>query len=111
MTTTIYKAAHGGWAAESTHHLAPGRQLFMLTMKRSSGELVTTARTERSDAPGVSTFQPYGTGADLSLIVCRSNRRATQHAAAEQHAAALESLGDLTAQAIAHIRKVEQFEG
>lgn len=104
MTMKIYQAAHGGWAAESTHHLAPGRHLFILTMKRSSGELVTTARTETSTAPGVSTFQPFGAGADFSIIVNRSEKRATQQAAAAQHAAALQSLDDLKAAALAHLQ-------
>ena len=94
MQSRLYKSAHGGWACETIEPMEGGKNLRITTMKRYSGRLCTTARAEKIEPSGMSTFQPFK---DFSRTLIETDTRATARAVEAQHRAALMNINSVIA--------------
>ncbi len=91
-----YKSIRG-WEAKSEFPLPENKVLVFLTMKRSSGALVTTARVNKIEGQ----FQ-VSAMSDFSYNVLSTTLRASEKAVGEQHAAALRKKDEI-------LEKVDAF--
>lgn len=92
--TTATKTCHG-WACESLFPVRDNVRLRVLTMRRFSGQITTSAnieRLERADMPNAWTFAPFS---DFKRTLAESDERATKGAIERQHRAALAQIPSL----------------
>lgn len=83
MTTKIYKHHYGyGWVAESSIDIEGGRAIRFFTMKRSSGNLVTTVTVGTADENSFSfvMFQDFN-----KIIIQTRPSRVTAKVVEQQH--------------------------
>ena len=81
--TTVQKDMRGSWMAEDFVPLDATRQLNVVTMKRSCGSIVTTARAVVKEG-NTTTFIPFDDYRDTlitSPLRCTSKNVATVHGA------------------------------
>jgi len=101
--THIYKS-HYGWRAQTDIPLGDGCDLQFVTLKRSSGRLVTTAQRCRVSEDGQSSsFAPFS---DFSeAVISEAPARVTEKIVADQHRRALQQLDAIKARCAAHYAK------
>lgn len=95
----VYKSAHGGWKCETLHPLIGNKLLHVLTMKRFSGELVTSANVKEKNENGIIFYQPFS---DYRVQIISEDKRATTGNVLAQHARALLGLDAIKSRALAH---------
>jgi len=98
MNTTIRKSSYGTWMAETMTPLANDLHICLTTMKRSDGNITTTAKVGKRD--GI--FFVYEPFKDFSQQVIESSARCTKPAVERQHTAALAMLDGIRTAALAH---------
>lgn len=90
--TNLYKNVRGHWTAEDRIDLGNEQQLTILTMKRSSGIVATTATVGTIEGSFVS-HQPFS---DYSFTLKSNDTgRCTEKSVAAQHAACLSQLDEI----------------
>lgn len=98
-----YKS-HYGWKAESNVDLFEGKVLNIVTMKRSSGQLVTTANAAQDLGDGSISYMMFQ---DFRVnVVSSSPKRVNEKVVLEQHNGVVQNIADVVAQAKAFYGKV-----
>jgi hypothetical protein len=98
MKTIIRKSAYGTWMAETTLPLADSLHICLTTMKRSSGNITTTATVGKQNGR-LFIYEPFK---DFNQSLISSSERCTKPAVERQHTAAIAMLDSIRTQAIAH---------
>jgi len=98
MNTLIRRSSYGTWMAETTLPLANDLHICLTTMKRSSGNITTTATVGKQNGR-LFVYEPFK---DFNQTLMSSSERCTKPAVERQHTATLAMLDSIKAQALAH---------
>lgn len=94
----IFKSCYGTWMAESFLPFKENKKICVTTMKRSSGNIATTAKVGIQE-DYFFTFSPF---TDFNQTLIQSSERCTKPAIERQHTAALAMLDSIRNQALNH---------
>ena len=95
--TTTQKSPHGGWRSESFLDITDDKRLCIITMKRFSGNLTTTANVSHASDNGMYFYAPFS---DFNKTLIATTERATEKAVIRQHNEALKTLELIKYQAL-----------
>lgn len=98
MKTQTFKTQYG-WKSVTVipvPEIGPNRVIEILTMKRSSGRLVTDAQVQKCEG-SFFVYEPFG---DYSEFLAATKTRATEKAVAAQQAQALKMLPQVIERAV-----------
>ena len=98
MNTLIRRSSYGTWMAETTLPLANDLHICLTTMKRSSGNITTTATVGKQNGR-LFIYEPFK---DFNQSLISSSERCTKQAVERQHTAAIAMLDSIRTQALAH---------
>lgn len=106
---TTYKSIREGWTTESQHDLQQSSEdgamhLRLLTMKRSSGQLATTAQVVFVKPDGTFSFMVFQDY--RRTVVSGVMKRVNAEACIQQHNMALEQLAELRGEIAKHYEKL-----
>lgn len=93
MTVTQTSKTHYGWQSESTVDIGNGRALQILTMKRHSGAIVTSATCVKPERGGYS----FMMGSDFNKSYKSTKNRCTEKNVVEQHNAVVADVDQIKA--------------
>lgn len=99
--TTVYKDIRNSWQAEDFVPLDATRQLYVLTMKRSGGMIVTTVKAVIKEGD-TTIFNPFE---DYSDTLISSPLRCTAKNVALVHGSMMGYMDQVTAEALAFYAK------
>jgi hypothetical protein len=94
----IFKSCYGTWMAESFLPFKENQKICVTTMKRSSGNITTTAKVGIQE-DYFFVFSPF---TDFNQTLISSSERCTKPAVEQQHIAALAMLDSIRPAALAH---------